>query len=225
MTRLKSKAEALAETAERRATARAPVLSTGEVGDLRTEARAALGAIGAVDRRRRAGRRRRRGASRRRRTSARRVFVAIVRRRRASCAASSGKRIDVEIRGKRMRVKLDDLRRAGARRGRRQTSAAAMPPTRPRGRSPAASTSPAAPPPSSSLIGATVDDAHRSRREVPGHGAARRRAPAARRARSRHRPAARRAADVLPQHPLVATVAPAPDNEGGDGATIVELKD
>jgi DNA mismatch repair protein MutS2 len=27
------------------------------------------------------------------------------------------------------------------------------------------------------------------------------------------------------QHPLVATVTPAPDNEGGDGATIVELKD
>jgi DNA mismatch repair protein MutS2 len=27
------------------------------------------------------------------------------------------------------------------------------------------------------------------------------------------------------QHPLVASVAPAADNEGGDGATIVELKD
>jgi dsDNA-specific endonuclease/ATPase MutS2 len=26
-------------------------------------------------------------------------------------------------------------------------------------------------------------------------------------------------------HPLVATVEPAPDNEGGSGATIVELKD
>jgi len=26
-------------------------------------------------------------------------------------------------------------------------------------------------------------------------------------------------------HPLVATVGPAPDNEGGSGATIVELKD
>jgi DNA mismatch repair protein MutS2 len=27
------------------------------------------------------------------------------------------------------------------------------------------------------------------------------------------------------KHPLVAHVAPAADNEGGDGATIVELKD
>ena len=27
------------------------------------------------------------------------------------------------------------------------------------------------------------------------------------------------------EHPLVATVSPAPDNEGGAGATIVELKD
>jgi dsDNA-specific endonuclease/ATPase MutS2 len=29
----------------------------------------------------------------------------------------------------------------------------------------------------------------------------------------------------LRAHPLVATVEPAPDNEGGNGATIVELKD
>jgi DNA mismatch repair protein MutS2 len=27
------------------------------------------------------------------------------------------------------------------------------------------------------------------------------------------------------EHPLVASVTPAPDHEGGDGATIVELKD
>jgi DNA mismatch repair protein MutS2 len=27
------------------------------------------------------------------------------------------------------------------------------------------------------------------------------------------------------EHPLVSSVAPAPDNEGGNGATIVELKD
>jgi len=26
-------------------------------------------------------------------------------------------------------------------------------------------------------------------------------------------------------HPLVASVAPAPDNEGGNGATVVELRD
>ena len=45
------------------------------------------------------------------------------------------------------------------------------------------------------------------------------------RARTRHGTAARRAAVILQKHPLVASVAPAADNEGGDGATIVELKD
>jgi DNA mismatch repair protein MutS2 len=30
---------------------------------------------------------------------------------------------------------------------------------------------------------------------------------------------------ALKKHPLVATVSPAPDNEGGDAATIVELRD
>ncbi|HEX5071546.1 MAG TPA: hypothetical protein VFV78_15125, partial [Vicinamibacterales bacterium] len=45
VTRLRTKADALAETAERRAASRAPVLSTGEVGSLRAEARAALGEI------------------------------------------------------------------------------------------------------------------------------------------------------------------------------------
>ena len=36
---------------------------------------------------------------------------------------------------------------------------------------------------------------------------------------------ARRCAKFFRTHPLVASVAPAADNEGGDGATIVELKD
>ena len=75
------------------------------------------------------------------------------------------------------------------------------------------------------LIGATVDDAidraekfldtallgeERRLRVVHGHGT------------GRLRDALR---TFFRDHPLVATVAPAPDNEGGNGATIVELKE
>ena len=45
VTRLKSKADALAGEAEKRAKQRTPVLNTGEVGDLRAQAREALGQI------------------------------------------------------------------------------------------------------------------------------------------------------------------------------------
>ena len=48
LTRLKSKAEVLAEQAERRARTAKPILSTGEVGGLSREAREALSAIGAT---------------------------------------------------------------------------------------------------------------------------------------------------------------------------------
>ena len=75
------------------------------------------------------------------------------------------------------------------------------------------------------VIGATVDDAiaraeqfldealladERRLRIVHGHGTGR-----LREAIRRH----------LRDHPLVASVTRAPDNEGGDGATIVELKE
>ncbi len=223
VTRLKSKAEALAETAERRATTRAPVLSTGEVGDLRTEARAALGAIGAVIE----------GSAPAdddalRFTSppdmGQAVYVAsfgadgVVR-------GVAGHRIDVEIRGKRMRVRLDDLRRRGPKdegssedKRARSSNQAARP--KPGG---VDVTSRAAA--ELVLIGATVDDAidraekfldtallgeERRLRVVHGHGT------------GRLRDALR---TFFRDHPLVAAVAPAPDNEGGNGATIVELKD
>jgi DNA mismatch repair protein MutS2 len=75
------------------------------------------------------------------------------------------------------------------------------------------------------LVGATVDEAidradkfldqallgdERRLRIVHGHGTGR-----LRDALRRH----------FREHPLVASVAPAPEHEGGDGATIVELKD
>jgi DNA mismatch repair protein MutS2 len=75
------------------------------------------------------------------------------------------------------------------------------------------------------LIGATVDDAlgraekflddallgdEKRLRVVHGHGT------------GRLRDALRA---YFREHPLVASATPAPDNEGGNGATIVELKD
>ena len=75
------------------------------------------------------------------------------------------------------------------------------------------------------LIGSTVEDAvtraekflddalladERRLRVVHGHGT------------GRLRDAMR---TFFKRHPLVATVSPAADNEGGDGATIIELKD
>ena len=147
VTRLKSKADALADAAERRATARPPCFRRARSASLRTEARAALGAIGEiVDG----------GAPADGDAEAfaappeigQTVFVTslgadgIVR-------GVSGNRIDVEVRGKRMRVKLGELRatRAEGRRAQRGTRQDRR--TRSRGPSRAASTSPAAPPPSS----------------------------------------------------------------------------
>jgi len=108
VTRLKTKADALAGEAEKRAKQRTPVLNTGEVGDLRAQAREALGHIEStvLD------------ASAPAADDAgfdgppepgQRVFVVsfgtegIVR-------GSSGKYVDVEIRGKRMRVPLSGVR-------------------------------------------------------------------------------------------------------------------
>ena len=222
VTRLKTRADALADAAGRRSTARAPVLSTGEVGELRTEARSALGAIGEAI----AG-----GEPAEANAEAftaapeigQIVFVTslgadgIVR-------SVSGNRIEVEVRGMRTRVKLGELRRSGPRtpgpkeaRGRMQDPIA-----RPK-RGGVDITSRAVA--ELVLIGTTVDDAldraekfldtallgeERRLRVVHGHGT------------GRLRDALR---TFFKTHPLVATVAPAPDNEGGNAATIVELKD
>jgi len=122
-----------------------------------------------------------------------------------------GRRVDVEFRGKRMRVSLGDLRRSA--------SPAPKPPAPSRYSSPRVAASELV------LIGSTVDDAleraakflddavlsdERRLRVVHGHGTGRLRE-------------ALRA--YFRGHPLVASVSPAPDNEGGSGATIIELKD
>jgi DNA mismatch repair protein MutS2 len=131
--------------------------------------------------------------------------------------AVSGKQVDVDIRGKRMRVKLSDLRAV-----KKPTRAPAPPPS---GRVSAGTPSATVASQEIVLIGSTVDEAvgrvekfldaallsdERRLRVVHGHGT------------GKLREALRR---FFREHPLVASVAPAPDNEGGDGATIVELKD
>jgi DNA mismatch repair protein MutS2 len=133
---------------------------------------------------------------------------------------TAGKQIDVEVRGKRMRVPLDGLRRVAAGVGR---GARPSPKSQPSSRSGERLTS--LPSRELMVIGSTVDAAidraekflddalladERRLRVVHGHGT------------GRLRDAMRQ---FFKQHPLVASVVPAPDNEGGDGATIVELKE
>jgi len=216
---LKQKADALGERAGGRA-GQAPRLSTGDVGGLRADARAALGTIaerleiehpaeaapGLLEA-----------------TIGQTVLVTtfgaegIVR-------GVSGNDVDVEIRGKRMRVKIESLRIAGA------TAASGSKGSGRAERSVRAESGAPGPGlPSATrelvLIGSTVDDAiaraekfldqallndEKRLRVVHGHGT------------GRLRDGLRA---FLKAHPLVASVAPAPDNEGGGGATIVELKD
>lgn len=138
-----------------------------------------------------------------------------------------GKNVDVEIRGKRMRVSLKDIRM------RRPASSVQSPGSeRPKAKNPintgsASAGSTALSPVSMELmvIGQTVDQAidnvekfldaalmkdARALRIVHGHGT------------GKLRDAIR---EFFRKHPLVADVSAAPDNQGGGGATIVALKD
>ncbi len=217
---LKQKADALADRGAARDAARTTAVSTGEVGALRAEARTALSAIGAEI-----------GETDAEAAPAleappsvgQKVFVSpfgtegIVR-------GVSGDRVDVEVRGKRTRVSPGDLRATRpADAARRPGDATA------RG---ARASAVAAPARASSaatrelmVIGATVDEAiaraekflddalladERRLRVVHGHGTGRLREGLTKFFRA---------------HPLVATVAPADEKEGGGGATIVELRD
>jgi DNA mismatch repair protein MutS2 len=214
---LKQKADALAGRGQVRAASRQPVLSTGEVGALRAEARSALGTVGETL-----------GTVPEAEPDAslnappaigQTVFVApfasegVVR-------GVSADRVDVDVRGKRMRVALKDLRARGP-------AEPAQSPTS-RGRGSAVS----APARASSaatrelvVIGSTVDEAvtraekflddalladERRLRIVHGHGTGRLREGLTKFFRA---------------HALVASVSQADDKEGGAGATIVELKD
>ena len=221
VTRLRTKADALAETAERRAAGRTPVLSTGEVGSIRAEARAALGDIeSAIATSPDAGADEGFAEAP---APGKAVWVTtfgaegIVR-------GTHGKDVEVEVRGKRMRVPLSGLRQKTpgvvyAQGNRKRLPGSSSLPIASKGRPLTMATRELV------LIGSTVDDAlgriekflddallndERRLRVVHGHGT------------GKLRDAVR---TYFRKHPLVANVSPAADNEGGDGATIVELKD
>ncbi len=213
VTSLKRRAEALGEKAAGRAASSGPVLSTGELGRLRTDARQALEAVeSGLDRpapEAPAGELFRAAPP-----VGQDVFVttfgAVGR-----VTAVSGKRVEVDVRGKRMRVALKELRTvADVVRAEPRTSRPGPGGVMPSGDRPL----------ELMVIGATVDEAldragkflddallsdARRLRVVHGHGTGKLREALTR---------------YFREHPLVATVERAPDNEGGGGATIIELK-
>ena len=215
---LKQRAQALANAVE--APSSRPRLSTGDVGTLRSDARTALGAI--------ADRLKDSGAPA---TDDMRfedlpavgeaVFVATVGAE-GVVREASGKHVDVDVRGKRMRVRLADLRRPDKR------EAAQPVRTKPVTKGTITVAMAAADARANRelvVIGSTVDEAidraekflddallsdERRLRIVHGHGTGRLREALTK---------------FLREHPLVLSTSPAPENEGGGGATIVELKD
>ncbi len=214
---LKQRANAIAEQAEQTAR-RGPVLSTGDVGKLRSDARAALEAVGgAAD-----------GAGPRPEAPegleapplvGQTVFVRTFATE-GTVRAVSGKHVEVDVRGKRMRVNLGDLGRA-----QRQTEGRPKAAPSPRPASGGMAERLTATTRELMVIGSTVDQAidraekflddalladERRLRVVHGMGTGRLREALTKFFRA---------------HPLVSSVTAAADNEGGAGATIVELKD
>ncbi len=211
---VKTKADALVQKADQRP------LSTGEIGQLRMQGRSAIEAIAqplmpaaqdphvALDRAPEAGDD---------------VFVPAFGSK-GRVTSIAGKHAEVDVRGKRMRVAWRDLQRAVG--GRTAATRERETPSRSGG-------GVTTPSPSGlvtavrelMVIGKRVDQAideaekfldnallsdSRRLRIVHGHGTGRLREAMT---------------TFFREHPLVASVSPAPDNEGGNGATIVELKD
>jgi DNA mismatch repair protein MutS2 len=214
---LKQKADSLAEQAERRASARQPVLSTGELGGLRAEARAAIGALGGTvasgDT----------PAANQPLAQAPEIGQKVVVRPLGAegiVRAVSGKHVDLDVRGKRMRTSLADLG---------TPAAAPSAPARDRTAVPARVHVQTAPRDAASsdlvLVGSTVDEAlsraekflddalladQRRLRIVHGYGTGKLREALT---------------SFFRGHRLVASVSGASDKEGGGAATIVELKE
>jgi DNA mismatch repair protein MutS2 len=211
---VKTKAEALVQKADQRP------LSTGEIGHLRMQGRSAIDAVAqpllpatqeahiALDRAPAPGDD---------------VFVPAFGST-GRVTSISGKHAEVDVRGKRMKVAWRDLQRAAGAR------AAATRGREASGRQGGGVSTPATSGLASAvrelmIIGKTVDQAtdeaekfldaallsdSRRLRVVHGHGTGRLREAMTK---------------FFREHPLVASVSPAPENEGGNGATIVELKD
>ena len=213
---LKEKAATLVKDAEGRPAGRAAAISTGDVGRVRAEARAAIDDV--LD------------AARGGTAEAapaeldgppeigQTVLVASIGAEGIVRGVSS-RHVDVEVRGKRMRVPAASLRPAARKEERPKATSAAKPSAIHRDLvdGPRAT--------ELMVIGSTVDDAiertskflddallgeERRLRIVHGHGTGRLREALTK---------------FLRAHPLVASVAQAPEREGGAGATIIELKD
>jgi DNA mismatch repair protein MutS2 len=224
VSQLKEKADALAARAGRRTAAGAAALSTGEIGQLRASALSAIGGLETAAGIGGASGDAAAAAGAERLTRAPAVGQAVYLPAFATDAtvvSVSGQRVDVDVRGKRMRVTLDDLRRS-ERSGTRETPRTS--PTQPVGRPDTRQTL-AAPAREIVVVGATVDDAvgrvekfiddalladEKRLRVVHGRGT------------GRLREGLR---DFLREHPVVASVAAADDDQGGDAVTIVELRD
>ncbi|MDQ3418488.1 MAG: endonuclease MutS2 [Acidobacteriota bacterium] len=214
---LKAKTDKLAFEAERRS---ARLIPTGETGGARAEARAAIDAIGE-----------------RLRSSSSESSTAAAAMPAQTRPAAAGDRVivgalglegvvktvhdggaEVDVRGKRLRAKVADLRVVTT------AAAAAAQPARVRVNvelQPRSGASPS----ELNLVGNNVDEAlsrlerlldetlineTKTLRIIHGYGTGQLR---------------RTVADFLKTHPLVASFGPAPDNQGGGGATVVELKD
>ena len=211
---LKVKTDALASEAERRA---ARLIPTGQTGGARAEARAAIDAIG--EKLRTSGNQRPAGAPvvERRAAVGDRVAVGAFGMEGVVQAIHDGS-AEVDVRGKRLRAKLDELRVITP------AATTASQPSRVRvnvdlqPREGGSVTE-------LNLIGNNVDEAMtrlerfldetmiteaKTIRIVHGYGTGQLR---------------RAVADFLKHHPLVASYGPAPDHQGAGGATVVELKD
>lgn len=220
---LKEKARLLAEKADRHVgTPGAPVISTGEIGQLRAQSRHALAGIGDAadplapaetsDAHQELG-----GVPQVGQAVFVRTFAAdgVVR-------AVHGGKVDVDVRGKRMRVLVSELEPT------RQPSAATAAGRAPASRAPQAAGRPtpvAAATREVVVVGATVDEATDRVEKVLNAALL----ADERRVRIVHGRGTGRLRDglrlFLEQHPLVASVARAADDEGGDAVTFVDLRD
>ncbi|MGE0813070.1 MAG: endonuclease MutS2 [Vicinamibacterales bacterium] len=220
---LREKSEALIEQASSRA--RGAAVSTGEAGAARAEAAAAVGRIVEGLRQPQAGPAAPAEPARPAAVGSRVAVGGLGLE--GVVVAIDGKNAEVDVRGKRMRAKTADLRVLGPAASDVRGKAAAP---APRGAGGRVRVNVDLAPREGLLseinvIGCTVEQAvdrvskflddalvtdEREIRIVHGHGTG----------------ALRRGLEAfLKDHPLVARAAPAPDNQGGGGATIVELKD
>jgi DNA mismatch repair protein MutS2 len=220
---LKRRADALAEQAEKSATGRAQAVTTGQMGDLKRDARVALDSVAGVlgDAQETGGEEPLSEPP----DPGDRVFVPAFQAE-GVVRSVSGKHVEVDVRGMRTRVAVRDLRRPPVHEGRHELRTRGASDSRAAGRvRVSAAPRDAAAARELVVVGSTVDQAidraekflddalladERRLRVVHGHGTGKLRDALTR---------------FFQAHPLVASVSPAGEREGGGAATIVELKE